>query len=634
LAAASGAIVQHKLDDISWLTKGVGPYILPAEVAVASSARVRQARELLSSVLAEGGVLSFPSGGLAAEERCGYSSPMRGVGRSMRALNDRELTLQRRDWARWMPDWQAVGLSMVVGFALVIRVYLSLASYCISGDGVAYLAMARHFADGDWRAALGAVYSPLYPALVSLMHRWVTNWELAGNVVSTILGTGAVATTYLMTREAFGSSELGLGAAILMALHPETAGYSASVRTEAGYLFLTTSACWLLLKTLKDRQLVFAACGGLVAGLAYLYRTEAIGFLPLGVVLFLAAGWSGEQASRRWALGAASAFAALFIVVAAPYVAYLRIATGHWTVGREFTAAMMYGIGDVAGNGGDWRQLGWAANASPLTAIFDHPWLYANKVAQCFVVSAYNFAQALEPLLTLMLAIGIWRELFGRPPTILKFDGRAGGSEKAERGPLPEIFLAAIVLFYFCGFSFSYTGTRFMVHLIPFVFGWVALGIIAVTDQAAQWCGPGSRRIVFALIPAAIVITLLPRTLWPNGYDMRGLRYAGEDIARRVHGPAVVVARDGRVAYYAGARLIELPPSPPDDLCGWLDSQRGDFLMIGENDERLFNVADNLSCLELLKRYPRYGAGYFDLYAVRLPEQDGHSPSVSRIGPG
>jgi Dolichyl-phosphate-mannose-protein mannosyltransferase len=603
---------------------------------------------------------------------------MRFVSPDAWASRQREMLHPRGDREAWMPDGEGAGLLVVVGFALAIRVYLSLTSYCISGDGVAYLVMARHFADGEWHAALGAVYSPLYPALISLMHPWVADWEMAGDLVSAILGTAAVATTYLMTRAAFASGELGLGAAVLMALHPQTASYSASVRTEAGYMFLTTSTCWLLFKALKEQSTLVAASSGMAAGLAYLYRTEAVGFLPLGIVLLLAAGWLWKLAPHRWVLSAAGAFTAVFVVVAAPYVVYLRIATGHWSVGREFTAAMMYGIGDVAQNGGEWRQLGWSANVSLFGAIFDHWRLYLDKVAQSFVVSGYNFAQALEPLPAVMLAIGIWtraRSVFARPRTPLKGSPQPGApsassardtrlsrgrgfchpdqgskvqvevnartdrrvamrlKEIGEESHLSEFFLAAVVLFYFCGFTFSYTGIRFMVHLIPFVFGWVTVGIIVVSQQAAQWCKPGSRRIVSAIVPAAIVLTLLPRTLWPNGYDMRGVRYAGQDIAQMTKGPAAVAARDGRVAYYAGARLIELPPLPPVDFCGWLNSQRGDFLMIGERDEHLFDVAGSRSCLELLKRYPRYGAGYFDLYAVRVPQQDGRSPSAAPIRP-
>jgi Dolichyl-phosphate-mannose-protein mannosyltransferase len=590
---------------------------------------------------------------LAVYEGPGYSFSMRSVSRDVASSRPGEIAAPPSELRGSILQVESSGfLVLVLGFGLAIRLYLSLTSYCISGDGVAYLTMAHHFAVAQWRAGLGAVYSPLYPAFVSLMHTGVADWEIAGNLVSAVFGTAAIATTYLMTREVFGR-EVGLGAAVLIAFHPQTAGYSASVRTEAGYFFWTTGACWLVLKSLNERRLSLAACGGLASGLAYLYRTEAIGFLPLGIVLFLAAGWLWNQASHRWVLTATCVFAGVFMLVAAPYIAYLRIATGHWSIGREFNAAMMYGIGDAAQNGDEWRRIGWSANASPLRAIFEHPRLYADKRGQYLVESVYNSIQALEPLLTAMLAIGIWartRSLFPRgsarrsvdlaspkrasagtqiesTPTESK-DEMAGGCVKSasarNQSHLSEVFLATIVLFYFCGFTLSYTGTRFMVHLIPFVAGWVAIGIIVVSEQSAQWCRRYSRTAISAIVWAIALITLLPRTLWPNGYDMRGLRYAGEDIAEMTRAPVAVAARDGRVAYYAGARLIELPSLPPADLCRWLHSEHTDFLMMGEHDERLFNVARSLSCLQLLKRYPRYGSGYYDLYAVRLlSEQDG-----------
>lgn len=506
----------------------------------------------------------------------------------------------------WIHRREATLLSAVAGLALAIRIYLCLTNYCISGDGVAYLTMARHFANGQWHAALGAVYSPLYPLLISLMHPWIANWETAGILLSATLGTAAVATTYLMTRAAFSRCSLALGAAVLMAIHPEMAAYSASVRTEAGYIFLTTSACWLLLKALNQRRLIVAAMGGIAAGLGYLYRTEAIGFLPLGIFLFIASGSFLKQNVPGSVFTMTCAFAAAFVTVAAPYVAYLRVSTGHWSIGREFNAAMMYGMGDAVRNGNEWRQLGWSATVSPLRIIFGEPRLYAEKVGQYFIISTYNFAQALEPLLAVMLVIALWtrgRILFAT---------------------VGETFLAAIVLFYFCGFALSYTGTRFMAHLIPFVFGWVAAGIIVVSERAAR-LSRSSGEVVRVIVPVAITLTLLPRTLWPLGYDLRGVRYAGEDIAKMTKGPitkgpVTVAARDGRVAYYAGAQLVELPQLPPDDICRWLNSSGGDFLMIGNHDERVLKVAPTLHCLKLLKRYPRYRSSYFDLYQVRVSE--------------
>src|SRR5438445_252549 len=66
---------------------------------------------------------------------------------------------------------------------------------------------------------------------------------------------------------------------------------AASVRTEAGFIFLMLSSVYLLLSAIRPQQLQRPrriAAAGLVGGAAYLYRTEAVGLpIVIGVVLLL-----------------------------------------------------------------------------------------------------------------------------------------------------------------------------------------------------------------------------------------------------------------------------------------------------------------------------------------------------------
>jgi len=186
--------------------------------------------------------------------------------------------------SQWLPHAlsdcpERTALAVAVSLAFAIRLYLSLTSYCIAGDGVAYLAMARDFAAGEPAKALASVFSPLYPWLIALAHRLIPDWELAGSIVSAILGSAAVATVYLMIREAFERRDLAIGAALLVAIHPDMAAYAASVRTEAGFIFLVTAAVWMLIAGLKRTRIAFVAASGMVGGLGYLYRTEAFGLM-------------------------------------------------------------------------------------------------------------------------------------------------------------------------------------------------------------------------------------------------------------------------------------------------------------------------------------------------------------------
>jgi hypothetical protein len=177
-----------------------------------------------------------------------------------------------------------------------------------------------------------------------------------------------------------------------------------------------------------------------------------------------------------------------------------------------------------------------------------------------------------------------------------------------------------LTAFYIVGFSFSYTGARFMLHLISFSFGWVMIGLVTMSESLSR-VSAGRRfpHIPQYALAVAIVLVLLPQTLWPIGYDMRGVRYAGEEIARRTGGkPGAVAARDGRFAYYAGGRFILLPTGAVSDLCAWLRAHNdADYLALDNHDERRLGAASNPQCISLVQRYPRYGDSYYDLFEVR-----------------
>jgi hypothetical protein len=284
----------------------------------------------------------------------------------------------------------------------------------------------------------------------------------------------------------------------------------------------------------------------------------------------------------------------------------MRTYTGHWTVGRELGVVTMEATGSTMGQLERWREMGYRPATSWLTAVRLDPGAYLKKVTRDFFGSCYSFAQALGPLLCAGLIIGLWA------------DGRATATRWAEAT------LAALVVMYFAGFVLTDTGPRLMVHIVPFTLGWVVIGMV----EAAGWLdlrlslthSPLGRMLAGPAVVAVIAIALLPRTLFPLGYDQRGMRYAGEEIARRGGAPASVAGPDTRVAFYAGAKFIPLPAAPAagEDLCGWLAAhRRADYLMIDDRDERRWGGTGGKPCLNLIKHYPRIGNTYYDLFAVR-----------------
>lgn len=497
----------------------------------------------------------------------------------------------------------------LAALAGLVRIYLVASSFCISADGVAYLAMAREFHAGHFHRALAWVFSPLYPWLVSLLYYVLPNWELTGELLSAVLGTAGVVVLYYLMREVYERRGVAAGAAALAAIHPMLAGFAASVRTEAGYITLLTAALLLVVLCGRRKSLKLAAVAGLLCGLAYLYRTEGVG-LPAGAAAMIAGGailW--RRWTLGWGVGAAALLAAVFLLVASPYMIWLREYTGHWTVGRELGVVTMEATGSTMGELQQWRQLGYRRRTSWLTAIRMDPAAYLDKVRRDFFGSCYAFVQAIGPLLFAALLVGLW----------------AGGRKIFTQWE--EAMVAFVVLMYFAGFVLTDTGPRLMMHIAPLAFGRVTIGF----EEFAQWLDGRLRRFHITLprglsagpvLAAVVALALLPRTLFPLGYDQRGMRYAGHEIARRDGGSAAVAGTDVRTAFYADARFVRLPGRPPAgvDLCGWLAEHRSaNYLMIDDREERRWGGAGSGQCLSLIKRYPRTGSTYYYLYAVRPP---------------
>jgi hypothetical protein len=485
------------------------------------------------------------------------------------------------------------------GLALALRIYLSIVSYCISGDGVAYVGIARHIAEGDYAHALASVFPPLYPALVVAVHAIVPNWELAADLISAILGALTVVPIFCLFRETLARRDLAIVAASLAAIDPELVGYSASVRTEAGYICLVAFAVWIAILAIRRQRVALALASGAITGVAYLYRTEAVGFALFVPVFVMLGALVWRQWRPGWALSAALAFAAAYLIVTSPYVAYLSRSAGHLAFSREFRAAVMYGMGDVSGNREKWQGLAYHGDASLLAPLLAAPRVFLMKFASDFAMSFYFMAEALNPLLGMLLLFGLF------------IRGRAIATEWTDA------FLVLMILGYVSGFAISYTGPRFMVHLIPFMFGWIAIGLAATS----QWIGKmilGNRMhpVWCGLAVGAVLIAL---AVQKDSYDVRGIRYAGEEIARTSSAPRSVVSDDKRFAYYADAQQIFLPPlEAKPDLCRWLSTERGQiYVALSDKEEVHYGVAGGAPCLVHVARYPRGEDRYYDLFKAR-----------------
>jgi hypothetical protein len=83
-----------------------------------------------------------------------------------------------------------------------------------------------------------------------------------------------------------------------------------------------------------------------------------------------------------------------------------------------------------------------------------------------------------------------------------------------------------------------------------------------------------------------------------------------------------VAGTDARIAFYANTSFLPLPVRPQggEDLCGWLAAHpQASYLMIDSRaEERWGGSGGAKPCLVPIKRYPKVGNAYYELFAVRI----------------
>lgn len=219
-------------------------------------------------------------------------------------------------------------LCLLVLIAFSIRLYFLQFYLVISADGVGYVSAARDFLIGKgFHSSL--VYGTVYPALTAAFS-FVTggDFELAGRLVSSFMGSLLPVPVYLLGRELF-SRRAGAIAALLVLVWPTIRSWSCEIMTQATYMTLALSGIYLFWRAARKGCARTGVAAGAVLALSYLTRPEGfILFAALAAALFLHALILKQQPAEilRRQGPAWGGFLLLFV----PYFLFIHASTGHW----------------------------------------------------------------------------------------------------------------------------------------------------------------------------------------------------------------------------------------------------------------------------------------------------------------
>ena len=157
--------------------------------------------------------------------------------------------------------------------------------------------------------------------------------EAAGRTISVLMSALAIPVVYGIAAAIHGR-RVALAAAALVAVNPYLIAMSTTVFIESTYLTAILGTILLLLRALASphpNPRAWLAAGG-VAGLAYLLRPEALAYTVCAVAVLAFYLIARRLATPAVVVRIVALAAAAFLVVAAPYVAWLSAHSGELRV--------------------------------------------------------------------------------------------------------------------------------------------------------------------------------------------------------------------------------------------------------------------------------------------------------------
>lgn len=481
---------------------------------------------------------------------------------------------------------ETLGLTALLVSALAVRSIAWLRTTVLFDDGPLFLYMAQAMRSGDWSAVLRHPYHPLYSLLTWLASPLVGgDLEQAGALVSILAGTAAVGVLFVFLRDAFDPVTAFLGA-LMLAFHPFAVEFSSDVQSEGLYLALLLTGICLLWRALERASPALAGGAGLASALAYLVRPEG-----LGVSLIGGAAALGLVLSRSWRLRQASLWLAALALgtalVAGPYVVALRQETGVWSLTQKKSLGALLSLS--AGRSGAElarersEPAGQSLPVQQSLTLASRTTTWRELPLGDRLVPAYSelwkaAVSGIRVELIALVLLGIW-SVRGRP-------GRRG------------LFVASFVglyglLLYALAMNAGYVSRRHAIPPLVPLLGYAGLGaamlgsgLVRVFARVAD--RPNAVREATALWTAAVLIAAmwLPRDLRSRRDERLAERLAAEWL--RAEDPAARAVGAGRlrVAYYAGADFVPIPPAGSQaasvPLLGYLQERGARYVIVDE----------------------------------------------------
>jgi 4-amino-4-deoxy-L-arabinose transferase-like glycosyltransferase len=376
-------------------------------------------------------------------------------------------------------------LAVIVVLAMAFRLFLMQWRFAIGFDEPHYLQIAASAVLRGWQEVLHPYWPPMYPICIALIARLVPDFELAGRLVSLIMGSLVLLPVFFLAQALF-DKKTALAAVLLLALFPPLAFGATDALSESTYTFLATSGVAVGWLALQKRSVWRGFGAGLIFALAYLTKPEGLGYLLVFLSLASLAFMRNLllRQNKKITLIAVAALAG-FAIGAFPYLSYLHRLTGKWMLSAKWDVNQydMDAINnlspddmalpvDMAYHAGNFHEYKSDHNHAT-NGHLPSPAALAGRVVKNFY-RALRFA--IPAILTAPLFVLLTLGLFGE---------RWDWSQTKLNGYL----LAFIGFFWLVVIPFFHINDRYLIPLLPICFIWIGRGALRLHAWLRNWIG-------------------------------------------------------------------------------------------------------------------------------------------------
>ena len=328
-------------------------------------------------------------------------------------------------------------------------------------------------------------WTPLLPGLISITSMIFDDYIFAGRLVTIIAGSFVVIPVYMLAKDMFNET-IGFVAACFICFYPPIAYQSTQVLTEPVTMLMATFAIYYGMKLLEHYSLRYAILAGVLTGLLYLNHPKSLGFFCV-IVTWIVLKIAFKTRLKKLVIGVS--FVLAFIVVALPYVLYLKMETGVWTISSKAAANLQFESSTGDHDTDPFRTLDDQNQSIAIDQIYhvgNFLTINKNSLNKGSGLKIGSFLIKYFRNLYSMLKRSI-PQLFTTLPMLLLGIGLLGVSWEKFQGWKIIYLLSFIIFFWFLLIPSFHIIERYLSPLFPICAIWIANGGVTVYRKLCEY---------------------------------------------------------------------------------------------------------------------------------------------------